>query len=149
MELKLIRKYRKTDYTIGILYVNNKYFCEILEDTDRGLKDSMSLEEIKKIKIKDQTCIPYGKYKVTVTYSPKFKRELPEILGVNSFSGIRMHRGNTTADTLGCILCGEKVVNGYLYNSTPYELELTSMLKQEVTRGNTIYLDIVKYEENS
>ena len=52
-------------------------------------------------------------------------------------------------DTLGCILCGEKVVNGYLYNSTPYELELTSTLKQEVTRGNTIYLDIVKYEENS
>ena len=52
-------------------------------------------------------------------------------------------------DTLGCILCGEKVVNGYLYNSTPYELELTSMLKQEVTRGNTIYLDIVKYEENN
>ena len=52
-------------------------------------------------------------------------------------------------DTLGCILCGEKVVNGYLYNSTPYELELTSMLKQDVTRGNTIYLDIVKYEENS
>ena len=52
-------------------------------------------------------------------------------------------------DTLGCILCGEKVVNGYLYNSTPYELELTSILKQEVTRGNTIYLDIVKYEENS
>lgn len=52
-------------------------------------------------------------------------------------------------DTLGCILCGEKVVNGYLYNSTPYELELTSILKQEVTRGNTIYLDIVKYEEES
>ena len=52
-------------------------------------------------------------------------------------------------DTLGCILCGEKVVNGYLYNSTPYELELTSILKQEVTRGNTIYLDIVKYEENN
>lgn len=52
-------------------------------------------------------------------------------------------------DTLGCILCGEKVVDGYLYNSTPYELELTSILKQEVTRGNTIYLDIVKYEENS
>ena len=66
------------------------------------------------------------------------------------FSAVwRMHRGNTTADTLGCILCGEKVVNGYLYNSTPYELELTSMLKQEVTRGNTIYLDIVKYEEES
>lgn len=52
-------------------------------------------------------------------------------------------------DTLGCILCGEKVVNGYLYNSTPYELELTSILKQEVTRGNTIYLDIIKYEEES
>ena len=73
MELKLIRKYRKTDYTIGILYINNKYFCEILEDTDRGLKDSMSLEEIKKIKIKDQTCIPYGTYTITLdVVSPKF-----------------------------------------------------------------------------
>ena len=158
MNLKLIRKEYST-YTSGVLFIDDKKFCETLEDVNRDINRNGKFDN-GEAKIYGDTCIPYGKYKVTVTYSPKFKRELPEILGVNSFSGIRIHRGNTTADnkfklvqikddTLGCILCGEKVVNGYLYNSTPYELELTSMLKQEVTRGNTIYLDIVKYEENS
>ena len=148
MNLTLKRLNLTPNYTEGELYVNNVYFCKTLEDANRDLNKNGQFDNSEK-KVYGETCIPYGKYKVTVTYSPKFKRELPEILGVNSFSGIRIHRGNTTANTLGCILCGEKVVDGYLYNSTPYELELTSILKQEVTRGNTIYLDIVKYEENS
>ena len=90
------------------------------------------------------TCIPYGKYKVIVSYSPKFKRELPEILGVNSFSGIRIHRGNKISDTLGCILCGERVVNGYLYNSTPYEIKLTKLLKEAQIRNEDKTLTIEK-----
>ena len=148
MKLKLERKYFKDTYTIGNLYVNGSFFSNTLEDKNRDVNKNGKFDN-GEVKVYSETCIPFGTYEIKITFSPKFKRELPEILGVNSFSGIRIHRGNTTADTLGCILCGEKVVNGYLYNSTPYELELTSMLKQEVTRGNTIYLDIVKYEENS
>ena len=148
MNLTLKRLNLTPNYTEGELYVNGVYFCKTLEDTNRDLNKNGQFDNNEK-KVYGETCIPYGKYKVIVSYSPKFKRELPEILGVNSFSGIRVHRGNTIKDTLGCILCGERVVDGYLYNSTPYELELTSKLKQEVTRGNTIYLDIVKYEENS
>lgn len=147
MNIKLIRKEYPT-YTRGVLFIDDKKFCETLEDVNRDINRNGKFDN-GEAKVYGDTCIPYGKYKVIVSYSPKFKRELPEILGVNSFSGIRIHRGNTIKDTLGCILCGEKVVNGYLYNSTPYELELTSILKQEVTRGNTIYLDIVKYEEES
>ena len=52
MELKLIRKYRCSNYCIDKLYINNEYFSDALEDPDRGLTNSMSLEEIKKIKIK-------------------------------------------------------------------------------------------------
>ena len=73
MKIQLIRKYRKTDYTIGQLFINNQYFSDTLEDTDRGLKDSMSLEEIRRIKVFGSTCIPYGQYNITIdTVSPKF-----------------------------------------------------------------------------
>ena len=95
MELKLIRKYRCCNYCIDKLYINNEYFSDALEDPDRGLTDTMSLEEIQKIKIKGNTCIPYGTYNVTITYSPKFKRNLPLINNVKGFEGIRVHNGNT------------------------------------------------------
>ena len=142
MNLKLIRKEYST-YTSGVLFIDDKKFCETLEDVNRDINRNGKFDN-GEAKVYGDTCIPYGKYKVTVTYSPKFKRELPEILGVNSFSGIRIHRGNTTADTLGCILCGEKVVNGYLYNSTPYEIKLTKLLKEAQMRNEDITLTIEK-----
>ena len=95
MELRLERKYRNNNYCIDKLYINGKYFSDALEDPDRGLTDNMSLEEIKKIKIKGNTCIPYGTYNVTITYSPRFKRNLPLINNVKGFEGIRVHNGNT------------------------------------------------------
>ena len=64
MKLKLERKYFKDTYTIGNLYVNGKYFCDTLEDKDRGLDDSMSLEDIKSKKIYGQTAIPKGTYEI-------------------------------------------------------------------------------------
>ena len=87
--------YRCSNYCIDKLYINNEYFSDALEDPDRSLTDSMSLEEIKKIKIKGNTCIPYGTYNVTITYSPRFKRNLPLINNVKGFEGIRVHNGNT------------------------------------------------------
>lgn len=74
--------------------------------------------------------------------SPKFKRELPEVLNVPHFSGIRIHRGNTHKDTLGCILVGERVENGYLHNSTIYEIQLTKLLKSAQEKGEEILLTI-------
>lgn len=95
MKLRLERRYRCSNYCIDKLYVNNEYFSDALEDPDRDLTDSMSLEEIKKIKIKGNTCIPYGTYNITITYSPRFKRNLPLINNVKGFDGIRVHSGNT------------------------------------------------------
>ena len=144
MELKLIRKYRKTDYTIGILYVNNKYFCEILEDTDRGLKDSMSLEEIKKIKIKDQTCIPYGKYQILMTYSPKYKKIMPLVNNVKGFEGIRIHSGNTNKDTSGCLLPGFNKIKGQVINSRETFNKLYSLIQTAINNNKKVTIEITK-----
>ena len=144
MELKLIRKYRKTDYTIGILYINNKYFCEILEDTDRGLKDSMSLEEIKKIKIKDQTCIPYGKYQILMTYSPKYKKVMPLVNNVKGFEGIRIHSGNTNKDTSGCLLPGFNKIKGQVINSRETFNKLYSLIQTAINNKENVTIEITK-----
>ena len=66
MHLKLIRKYKKPSYTIGLLYINDVFFCNTLEDTDRGLDSKMTEPEILSKKIYGETAIPTGKYDITL-----------------------------------------------------------------------------------
>ena len=129
MDLKLKRIFRGDKYTIGHLYIDGNYWSDVLEDTDRGLTDDMSEEEIKRIKIYGKTAIPKGTYKVEVTYSPKFKRYLPILLNVKGFSGIRIHSGNTAEDTLGCLLVGYNKVKGQVINSRVTSDKLTALLR--------------------
>lgn len=128
MDLKLKRIFRGDKYTIGYLYIDGDYYCDTLEDTDRGLTDDMSEEEIKRIKIYGKTAIPTGRYKVEVTYSPKFKRYLPILLNVKGFSGIRIHSGNSAEDTLGCLLVGFNKEKGKVLNSRVTSDKLTALL---------------------
>ena len=142
MNLTLKRLNLTPNYTEGELYVNGVYFCKTLEDTNRDLNKNGQFDNNEK-KVYGETCIPYGKYKVILSYSPKFKRELPEILEVPNFQGIRIHRGNKISDTLGCILCGEKVKNGYLSNSTPYEIKLVELFKQAKSKNEESFIEII------
>ena len=142
MNLTLKRLNLTPNYTEGELYVNGVYFCKTLEDTNRDLNKNGQFDNNEK-KVYGETCIPYGKYKVILSYSPKFKRELPEILEVPDFQGIRIHRGNKISDTLGCVLCGEKVKNGYLSNSTPYEIKLVELFKQAKLRNEESFIEIL------
>lgn len=142
MNLTLKRLNLTPNYTEGELYVNGVYFCKTLEDTNRDLNKNGQFDNNEK-KVYGETCIPYGKYKVILSYSSKFKRELPEILEVPDFQGIRIHRGNKISDTLGCVLCGEKVKNGYLSNSTPYEIKLVELFKQAKSRNEESFIEII------
>lgn len=117
MKLKLVRKWRKETYTIGDLYVDGKWFCNVIEDRDRGLCDDMPLKEIKTKKVYGETAIPYGTYKVKITYSPKYKKFMPLIEDVKGFSGIRIHSGNTAKDSLGCIIVGKNTKVGMVTDS--------------------------------
>ena len=125
--LTLLRSYPKDEYTIGLLYVKGRYFSATLEDTDRGLLQTMPLEEIRRIKIKGKTAIPKGTYKILLTESEKFKNRawakpygglVPILVDVPGYSGIRIHPGNTAADTDGCILPGQNLQPGKVLNST-------------------------------
>ncbi|MDR1984985.1 MAG: DUF5675 family protein [Prevotellaceae bacterium] len=137
-KLELRRIARKATYTIGKLYVDGKYFCDTLEDVDRGLRQSMPLCEIKRVKVMHQTAIPTGTYKVIVNVSPAKQRLLPRLLDVPGFEGILIHRGNTDKDSSGCILVGENKVVGKVLNSTQYELRLMEILKGKTNIEITI-----------
>lgn len=117
IKLRIKRIAKKPNYTIGKLYIDDKYYCDTLEDTDRNLKQSDSLEQIKAKKVFGQTAIPTGEYYVNLTYSPKFKRILPVIYDVKGYEGIRIHSGNTADDTEGCILVGYNTVKGMVVKS--------------------------------
>ena len=131
IKLRLERRYKGSKYTIGKLFINDEYFCDTIEDIDRGLKSSMSVEYIKKKKVYAETAIPTGTYKIEMTYSNKFKRILPLLVDVKGFSGIRIHRGNTEIDSSGCIIVGENKVKGKVINSTRYEIALVNKLLDE------------------
>ena len=139
MDLLLERKYLKPAYTIGCLFVNGTRFCDTLEDRVRDLSHEP--------KIPGQTAIPAGRYEVIVNYSPRFKRHLPRLLNVPSFEGILIHRGNTAADTSGCILVGENRELGRVVNSTPYEVRLTALLQEAQERGEKIFITITEKKE--
>ena len=131
MELKLIRNKTNKEYTEGKLYINGVYFCDTLEDKDRGLLQTMSVDTIKTIKVYKETCIPYGRYKVILSMSKRFGKVMPELLSVKGFVGVRMHSGNTIYDTEGCILVGTKSSDGIITNSRKTFNALMSILKTQ------------------
>lgn len=106
MEILLKIIHKNPDSTIGELFLNGKFFAYTCEDTDRGLLQTMSLAEIKAKKVHGKTAIPRGRYAVILSMSERFKKYLPEIINVPGYAGVRMHIGNTAADTDGCILVG-------------------------------------------
>lgn len=145
MQLTLERKWKKDAYTIGKLYVNGEFFSNTLEDKDRGLTSSMTLEEINKKKIYGQTAIPSGTYEVKMTYSNRFNSrawgkkyggKVPELLNVKGFGGVRIHPGNKAADTLGCILVGKNSAVGMVTNSQTYYFKLLDNYIVPATKRN-------------
>lgn len=96
MNLKLIRDIEGPGCTLGQLFVDGVFECYTCEDVERLDGD----------KVPGQTAIPRGTYRVVVTYSNRFKRNLPLLENVPNFAGVRIHSGNTAFDTEGCILPG-------------------------------------------
>lgn len=117
MEILVKRLYKNSVYTIGKMYIDGQYLCDTVEDTDRGLTQTMTSQQIAVKKVYGKTAIPTGRYRVTLTYSNKFKRVLPLVNDVNGFAGIRIHAGNTADDSLGCIIVGENKIKGGVVNS--------------------------------
>lgn len=95
-------KFNRTQ-TLGKLYIDGKFECYTLEDTMREVPG----HPVTSWKIPGETAIPRGEYSVSITLSIRFKKMLPNLFGVPGFEGVRLHAGNTEADTEGCILLGD------------------------------------------
>lgn len=116
MKLTLKRIALRPTYTIGKLYIDDVYFCDTIEDTVRDLNKNGKFDNGEK-KVHSKTAIPYGIYEIKWTYSPRFKKYTPQLMNVPSFEGIRIHAGNTSADTEGCLILGKNKQVGKVLNS--------------------------------
>lgn len=135
MKLKLVRDTFTPQTTIGKLFVNDQYECNTLEDVVR-----------KGQKVFGQTAIPEGVYPVTIDYSNHFQKDMPHILNVEGFQGIRIHSGNNADDTEGCILLGmnrkvdwigqSKTAFEAFFLKLDYAFEKDEIITIEVTHEN-------------
>jgi hypothetical protein len=135
MELTLSRPFKLPEYTIGKLDIDGHYFSDTLEDTVRDLT--------KVAKIPGKTAIPAGRYRVILSMSTRFKRIMPEILGVPGFTGIRIHNGRTAENTDGCVIVGKNKIKGGLVDSKFYFNMLMSLLQKAwADKYQRIYIEV-------
>lgn len=142
MEIKLIRKYYRTKYTIGRLYVNNRFFSDCLEPPSLHLTERSALGTILIAKYKGYRAIPTGRYRILITRSRRFGRWLPLLMNVKGFEGIRIHPGNKPEDTQGCILLGFNRRKGYVLDSTRCVLTLVKMMTEAIAKGEKVFVTI-------
>lgn len=157
MELKLVRKYCKDEYTIGQLFVETPqgsvWISDTLEDKVRDYNKDGDLLDEGEEKVYSQTAIPYGKYEIKMTISPKFKNRywaaiyggiVPLIDNVKHFTGIRFHPAATAASLSGCVGVGRNTLKGQLTQSTDMYFNLMdNYLIPAMNRNESITLEIV------
>ena len=151
MELILERIAKRKTYTIGRLSILEKvideystgtaerYFCDTLEPTWRDYEHGA-------YKVKGRSAIPEGRYAVVISWSPKFKQWLPILLGGPEFNskwqGIRIHAGNTSEDTEGCILVGKNREVGKVLDSRIWVHRLKQKIVEAKGRGEAVWLTV-------
>lgn len=116
--------------TRGLLSIGNEPELYTLEDP------------IRDVKIPGETCIPPGRYRVVIDYSQRFQKLLPRLLDVPNFTGVRIHSGNTSADTSGCILVGlGKSATGITRSRAAMDRLLT-LIAPVLAKGEQVWIDI-------
>ena len=163
LELVLKRIAKRKGYTIGRLYIKTHpqtppvreggcladrtkslpsrgdlegSFCDTLEPTWRDYAHGEK-------KVKGCSAIPEGRYAVALTFSPKFQKWLPELIGVPNFSGIRIHAGNTAKDTQGCILVGQNLEVGKVLNSRVWLEKLKQKMEEARNKGEPVRITVM------
>ena len=138
MELKLKRKHYGKTFTEGKLFINNGFECYTVEDADRHLENGGT-------KIQNKTAIPKGRYKVTISFSMRFEKFLIEVSDVKDFSGIRIHSGNSSKDTDGCIIVGsvnDRNDDDWVSGSRLAYEQLHKKVKDALSKKEEVWLEV-------
>jgi hypothetical protein len=137
MNLKLVRTDFTDKSTIGELYTID----------DKGTEEFLSfiLEDVvREEKIKNETAIPYGQYKVVITHSPRFRRNLPLLLDVPNYFGVRIHPGNSASNTEGCLLPGTRKGTDFVFESKKAFDSLYKKIDKALKAGEEVVITIEK-----
>lgn len=154
MELQLDRQPSKLAATFGDLYVDGVFECYTLEDQIREPADWRAnlktfadyATAVAKWKIHSQTAIPAGRYRITLEPSQRFGPDTITINAVPGFTSIRMHGGNTAADTEGCVLVGDVVdlgkarISGATFDHVLADLKAS--IKEAIDAGKEVWITI-------
>jgi hypothetical protein len=132
MDLRLVRDICGEACTLGQLRVDGVFECFTLEDVARPDGE----------KIHGRTAIPEGRYQIIVNRSPRFRRDLPLLLNVPNFEGVRIHPGNTHEDTEGCILPGRRRTQTSVLESRPAFDALLAKISAAIGAGERIWIEI-------
>ena len=147
MEITVTREHFNEICTIGTLTCNADPELKLytLEDMDRHLSQTDSIDQIKTAKVYGQTCIPYGRYELALTFSNKYKRVMPLVVNGPGFEGIRIHSGNKAADTEGCLLVGyeKDILNNQIVQSKAAIAELYQLIDSK-SKTEKIFINYVK-----
>lgn len=137
MNILLQRRDFTAKSTIGVLYVDGVFQCYTLEDADRKLEEGG-------VKIPGKTAIPRGKYRIIIDWSNRFKRELPRLLDVPNYVGVRIHPGNGPEDTEGCILPGTGIParQDWLLNSRAAFDALFNKIEAALELGEEVWIEV-------
>lgn len=142
MEIKLIRETFTENSTIGRLLIDGRFYGWTLEDVDRHLEEGGK-------KIYGQTAIPLGRYRIIINKSARFKKDLPLLLNVPQFEGIRIHSGNYAEDTEGCILTGLTKGIDYVGQSRAAFNDIFNAIKAATDKKEAVFITITRIGETN
>lgn len=140
MLIAVIRKWLTKEATISEISVDGQFICYGLEDAVREIEG----QPVDSWKVKGETAIPYGSYPLEITPSVRFKRDMLQVMDVPGFAGIRIHAGNTSADTEGCLLVGDTKGNDFVGNSRSALVKLFGIVQSALHRGEDVTIEYVK-----
>lgn len=145
MKLTLQRTHAVGPRTFGHMYADGQFMCYTLEDAVREVPG----QPVAVWKIKGHTAIPSGRYRITLEHSPRFGPDTLTVHDVPGFTGVRMHAGNTEADTEGCPLLGLAIdVRGIVGGTSRTAVALVrEAVRQAASKGDAVWMDVVNATE--
>lgn len=156
MKIQVKRVARKSTYTIGKVTIDGKYFCDSLEDTDRGVTQVMPFTSTGGAngywvapdggiiqKVYGKTAIPTGLYDACSYYWDKHKSYVVLLKRVSGFTGILIHNGTTADHSEGCILLGKNNIVGRLDGNRMYMDALAARVMACEKRGEKVQVEVI------
>jgi hypothetical protein len=142
MKIRVERQIFDDESTLGQLLIDGVEECFVLEDKVREVPN----EPVESWKIPHLTAIPYGVYKLIINHSQRFNRDLPLLLNVPGFSGVRIHPGNTSVDTEGCLVVGRRRGEDFVGESRAAFGLLYPKIVAAINAGDEVTVEIAKAE---